>query len=189
MCNSNKDLKKGRGNGTLCRFVSIKLKDGVILDWKNWDGRKVNTVSADVVEWVRFQHWPEPPRNVNRFFKLRLCQYTTIVKRLPTPGTEDVTVDIGNIVMHQLPVNSNIATTGHKLQGMSKLMMVVTEWGSFSNWIYVVLSRVTTWAGLFLLKSLTRRIESFVVSKELLDFERKMQELEDNFIARIELKL
>jgi hypothetical protein len=177
MCNSNKDLKKGRGNGTLCRFVSIKLKDGVILDWKNWDGRKVNTVSADVVEWVRFQHWPEPPRNVNRFFKLRPCQYTTIVKRLPIPGTADVTVDIdGNIVMHQLPVNSNIATTGHKLQGMSKLMMVVTEWGSFPNWIYVVLSRVTTRAGLFLLKPLTRRIESFL-----------LQELEDNFIARIEL--
>jgi hypothetical protein len=98
-------------------------------------------------------------------------------------------VDIGNIVMHQLPVNSNIATTGHKLQGMSKLMMVVTEWGSFPSWIYVVLSRVTTQAGLFLLKPLTRRIESFAVSKELLNFERKMQELEDNFIARIELKL
>jgi hypothetical protein len=112
------------------------------LDWKNWDGRKVNTVSADVVEWVRFQHWPEPPRNVNRFFNFKLCpcQYTTIVKQLPIPGIADVTVDIGNIVMHQLPVNSNIATTGHKLQGMSKLMMVVTEWGSFPNWIYVVLS-------------------------------------------------
>jgi hypothetical protein len=27
MCNSTKDLKKGRDNGTLCRFVSIKLKD------------------------------------------------------------------------------------------------------------------------------------------------------------------
>ena len=90
---------------------------------------------------------------------------------------------------NQLPLNSNIATTGHKLQGMSKLMMVVTEWGSFPNWIYVVLSRVTTRAGLFLLKPLTKRIESFVVSKELLDFESKMQELENNFIARIELKL
>jgi hypothetical protein len=81
--------------------------------------------------------------------------------------------------MHQLPLNPNIATTGNKLQGMSKLMMVVTEWGSFPNWIYIVLSRVTTQAGLFLLKPLTKRIDSFVVSKELLDFERKMQEPED----------
>jgi hypothetical protein len=64
-------------------------------------------------------------------------------------------------------------------------MMVVREWGSFPNWIYVVLSRVTTRAGLFLLKPLTRRIESFAVSKELVDFERIMQELEDNLIARI----
>jgi hypothetical protein len=87
----------------------------------------------------------------------------SVHKQLPIPGTADVTVDIGNIVIHQLPVNSNIATTGHKLQEMSKLMMVVTEWGSFPNWIYVVLSRVTTRAGLFLLKPLTKRIESFVV--------------------------
>ena len=52
--------------------------------------------------------------------------------------------------MYQFPINSNIATTGHKLQGMSKDLMVVTEWGSFPNWVYVVLSPVRTNLGLFI---------------------------------------
>ena len=27
MCTKNDELERGRGNGTLCRFVSIKLKN------------------------------------------------------------------------------------------------------------------------------------------------------------------
>ena len=50
--------------------------------------------------------------------------------------------------MMQIPANSNDATTGHKLQGMSKDAIIVSLWptGSlaamFKNWEYVVLSRV-----------------------------------------------
>jgi hypothetical protein len=48
--------------------------------------------------------------------------------------------------MKQIPANSNDATTGHKLQGMSKDVIVVTSWPTeglaamFKNWEYVVLS-------------------------------------------------
>lgn len=39
MCISKKDLKKGRGNRTICKFVSVKLKrDRGANRWKNWDG-------------------------------------------------------------------------------------------------------------------------------------------------------
>ncbi len=50
--------------------------------------------------------------------------------------------------MKQIPANSNDATTGHKLQGMSKDAIIVLSWptGSFAamfkNWKYVILSRV-----------------------------------------------
>ncbi len=46
----------------------------------------------------------------------------------------------------QIPANSNDATTGHKLQGMSKDAIIMSSWptGSlgamFKNWEYVVLS-------------------------------------------------
>jgi hypothetical protein len=60
--------------------------------------------------------------------------------------------------MVQIPANSNDATTGHKLQGMSKDAIIVSSWptGSlaamFKNWEYVVLSRVRTLSGLYLVK-------------------------------------
>jgi hypothetical protein len=61
--------------------------------------------------------------------------------------------------MNQIPANSNDATTGHKLQGMSKNAIIVSSWptGSlaamFKNWEYVVLSRVRTLSGLYLVKT------------------------------------
>jgi hypothetical protein len=48
--------------------------------------------------------------------------------------------------MKQIPENSNDATTGHKLQGMSKDVIVISSWPTgglaamFKNWEYVVLS-------------------------------------------------
>ena len=55
MCISNKDLKKGRGNRTICKFVSVKLKrDRGDIRWKNWDGSKVKTASIDDIEWMQF---------------------------------------------------------------------------------------------------------------------------------------
>jgi hypothetical protein len=52
--------------------------------------------------------------------------------------------------MTQIPANSNDGTTGHKLQGMSKDVIIVTSWPTgglskiFKNWEYVVLLRVRT---------------------------------------------
>jgi hypothetical protein len=60
--------------------------------------------------------------------------------------------------MNQIPANSNDATTGHKLQGMSKDLIIVLSWptGGLSlmikNWEYVVLSHVRTLSGLYLVE-------------------------------------
>ncbi len=57
--------------------------------------------------------------------------------------------------MEQILANSHDATTGHKLQGMSKDVFVVMSWPTgglaamFKNWEYVVLSRVRTLSGLY----------------------------------------
>jgi hypothetical protein len=52
------------------------------------------------------------------------------------------------------PVNNNLATTGHKLQGMTKKFLIVSSINySTANSIYVVLSRVTSLDGLFLIKT------------------------------------
>ena len=83
---------------------------------------------------------------------------------------------IGNVSVTQIAVNSNIATTGHKLQGMSKDSLIVTDWNyQCANWIYVVLSRVRTRSGLYLAKPLNMEKE-FNVPASLMRFERRMRE-------------
>jgi hypothetical protein len=47
-----------RGNGSLCKCVSIRLKQGAVGRWKNWEGKKVWTVSARDVDYITFKHWP-----------------------------------------------------------------------------------------------------------------------------------
>ena len=52
-------------------------------------------------------------------------------------------------------VNSNKATTGHTLQGVSLNRIVVRFWSyTFPNWVYVALSRVRTFEGLFICEKL-----------------------------------
>ena len=81
-----------------------------------------------------------------------------------------------------MPVNCNIATTGHKLQGMSKDALIVNSWGyGFENWVYVVLSRVRTRSGLFLNKKLDLK-KKFKVPEKLLKFEVRMKERESQYL-------
>ena len=49
----------------------------------------------------------------------------------------------------QLPVISNQATTGHKLQGASINQLFVNNWNYTTNWPYVVLSRLRSSKGFF----------------------------------------
>ena len=78
----------------------------------------------------------------------------------------------------QFPVNLNDATTGHKLQGMSKDVVIVTNWPTsavFENWEYVVLSRVRKLEGLFLIKPIDMD-KSFEPSDDLKPFFKRARE-------------
>jgi hypothetical protein len=69
--------------------------------------------------------------------------------------------------MTQISANTYDASTGHKLQGMSKDAVIVTSWPTgFKNWGYVVLSRVRTLSGLYLVKPIEMD-KSFKPSQEL----------------------
>jgi hypothetical protein len=61
--------------------------------------------------------------------------------------------------VNRFPVLANHATTGHKLQGQTKESLFISDWHYSSNWPYVVLSRVTTLKGLFLLKPLRKDVD------------------------------
>ena len=125
---------------------------------KIWDGIHINTVSVDDVEYMVCEHWEGtvdknnnyiPPRS----FKLK-PEVTQVDIKMKLHGIKKKFV-IKKVHIKQFGVLVNIATTGHKLQGMSKDNIIVVNWFySVKNWVYVVLSRVRTLNGLYLFKPL-----------------------------------
>jgi hypothetical protein len=69
--------------------------------------------------------------------------------------------------MKQIPANTNDASTCHKLQGMSKDVIIVTSWPTgFKNWEYVFLSHACTLSGPYLVEPIDIN-KSFKPSNEL----------------------
>jgi hypothetical protein len=87
--------------------------------------------------------------------------------------------------MKQIPANTNDATTGHKLQGMSKDVISVASWPTasmFRNWEYVVLSHVQTLSGLYLVKTIDID-KSFEPSDKLKKYIKHSKEKESNLLT------
>ncbi len=89
--------------------------------------------------------------------------------------------------MKQIPANSNDAITGHKLQGMSKDLLIVSSWPTgglaamFENWEYVVLSRVRTLSGLYLVKP--NDMEKYLNRPKNSDLTQKVQEKKKKYVG------
>ena len=89
--------------------------------------------------------------------------------------------------MTQIPANSNDGTTGHKLQGMSKDVIMVSSWPTgglskiFKNWEYVVLSRVRTLSGLYLVDPIDME-KSFDPSSQLRSYIDKIKQKEKDLL-------
>ena len=122
-----------------------------------------------------------------RYFKLKPVSYIGHlgVSMIPEVMRSDKTK--GTFKFVQLPMNTNDATTGHKLlQGMSKDHLIITSWDGISkwpNWAYTaVLSRVRKLNGLFLCKPLTSSV-SFKLPEELQVYERFMIRKERQMLA------
>jgi hypothetical protein len=155
------------------------LKEDAHPQWKNYDGKKVLTVSANDCNYMLCEHWKaEKEGQIPRRFKL-------------TPDTDKYQLKMpmqGQIISFKLKVTqfgviSCIGTTGHKLQGMSKDNIIVTSWNYRTrNWIYVVLSRVRTLKGLHLLQKLKTTVD-FSPHPKLMEEEHRLKKLEESFMS------
>ena len=77
--------------------------------------------------------------------------------------------------MTQFGINDNIATTVHKLQGVSLDNLIIHSWNyAIKNWVYVVLSRVKTLKGLVLCKPLDID-RDYSCDQKLLDWENNLR--------------
>ncbi len=122
-----------------------------------WNGYKVYTVDAKDVEYIICDHVKKDDSEPTRSFKLPTKSFPVTVK-FPIGGSKFLKLEKARII--QFPINNDLATTGHKLQGMTKKYLIVASLNySTANWIYVVLSRVTTLNGLFLLQPLKNNFD------------------------------
>ena len=165
LLNENKDVPNGMANGTQCEVEAVVLKPGAVIEIEEIDGHYVRVVRASHVERLRC-----------RFLDSQFegCFYLKAGVKVYTVNMpfNDPTKRIKQALsINQFPVILNTATTGHKLQGLTKQSLFVNDWHYADNWIYVVLSRVTTVKGLFLETELDAT-KDYSVSPKLLAHEQ-----------------
>ena len=82
--------------------------------------------------------------------------------------------------MIYLPLNSSISTTGHKLEGKTLQNLIVNSWAYHCpQWIYVVLSRVTSLKGL-ILNEKSDDTKTYEVNSQLLRWEKMTKQTIEN---------
>ena len=207
-----KEQGTGNGTQCRVVGIKLK-QDPTSYRWKNWDGKKVWTVCASDVEFVQFEHYPKTREIVSlerKFTRLKECDNTNVndindvqqqlqqkksarqFKLAPQSRTCSVNVSPNDQVsitrrmkccVTQLPVISSDAITGHKLQGLTKDNLVVYSWNKSTNWIYVVLSRVRTLSGLFLVRRL-KLSDIKPTSRDYLSFLGRIRALEQQEFRR-----
>ena len=85
--------------------------------------------------------------------------------------------------MTQIPVVLADTITGHKLQGMTIPNVIIVSWGTFANnWPYVVLSRCTTFDGLYLFEPISMD-KSFAPSRDLVEYLRRAERLQNYILS------
>ena len=108
----------------------------------NWEGYIVNTIFADEVEYIVCKHESDKQRYFVVKPETRQC-------KIKLRMWNNMTLD--KIRITYLPINSNISTTGHKLQGATLSNLIVNSWAyRCAHWTYVVLSRVKSLTNLVL---------------------------------------
>ena len=187
--------------------------------WREMYGRKVWSVNIKDVEWLTVQladnseeisnlereiddFEKDPTINPERLVTLqRLLQFKRkqrLFKIQPEQHEVSIAVtptrlcDIKETFrchMTLFPVNINTSSTGHKLQGRSKDIVIVSSWPKlknnicFRNWEYVVLSRVRTLKGLFLFHPIDME-QSFKPTDELVQFMKRAERMENTLLQK-----
>jgi len=153
MISTNEHKKIGAVKGTTAKFKGVQLKQGKTSQIELWNGFKVQTVNANDVQFILCEHYKKNLDDPPKTFKLPTALFSVTTK-LPLRDKKSF-LTMAKSRIEQFPINNDLATTGHKLQGMTKKFLIISSINySTPNWVYVVLSRVTSLEGLFLMQPL-----------------------------------
>ncbi len=167
---STNDQKKSKiVKGTTGIFKGVVLKADKSLKEELWNDYRVYTIESNDVDYIVCER---PNKDKNKQSTIFHLSTNTFIVDVKYEMTENNFVNLPKSKLTQFPILIDLATTGHKLQGMTKKNLIGT-----ANWIYVVLSRVTSIKGLFLLQPLKLNFnpkQSKLLLKEL-QMQQKME--------------
>ena len=171
----NNNVKRGDTNGTTVTLISICLEPNIILIQILISMLPVKAVyTSQVVSIVLKHNNSKILPNTFQLEPIEFCIATRILKPKLLRMKED-DHDMVKMKATQLPVISNQATTGHKLQGASINQLFVNNWNYTTNWPYVVLSQLRSSEGLYLRNKLSRDLTKYAMLWEL---QKMIQRLE-----------
>jgi hypothetical protein len=188
MVTDNLEVSTGVGNGTCCTFAKAILKCGETTTPIQVHGRWIHSVDIDQVHRL-VMRWNDESRYRGTF---EIKSVTSCFK-VQYPDDDDY-LGIGmkwapSMRIEHFPMSVNFATTGHKLQGKSVDILVIAEWTSTHNWPYVVLSRVRTLDGLFLLEPMPDHLDFAPDPRYVSMMERLRETILDEPISMVQDEL
>jgi len=146
MMTKNKDVGNNQANGRQGLCVGVVLKEGKTTHDRNIDGMIVRCIYASELKHLLWE--------VNgKVIEIEPKEYTSLKAKFPIDDTlspnpnQKATIFLAAT---QIPLVSNNATTGHKLQGSSIDVLYIPSWSYSTNWPYVLISRVRTLEGLYI---------------------------------------
>ena len=176
MINSNNEKERKLYKGTTGKFAGVRWKEGCNPVIEDYYGHKVFSSFVSDFESLYLQL-----DTTKAIVEIRPEVFTVSIRFPSNKKT------LKGFKIFQFPVNLSLAVTGHKLQGMSRDLLIVTEiTNRVPNWLYVVLSRVTTLTGLYLLHPLEKSMFK-PLSKKITEELKWLRSLEMTFIHGLEV--
>jgi hypothetical protein len=120
----------------MCIFVGVQWKPDCHPHIEDYYGFKVNRAHVQDLECLIVQLQTD-----GKHIEVYQEKFPAIIK-LPN-------MKITGYKIEQFPINLSLAITGHKLQGMTLDMLILCETNMTPNWLYVLLSQVTSLKGFF----------------------------------------
>ena len=163
----NNNVRHGEANGTTVTLISICLKPNIVPIQIIIGKLPAKAVYASQVISIVLKH--NNPKILPNTFQLEPIEFR-ITARILKPKLLQMKEDDCEMVKMkatQLPVISNQATTGHKLQGASINQLFVNNSNYTTNWPYIVLSRLGSNEGLYLRNKLSTDLTKYAVPWEL----------------------
>jgi hypothetical protein len=135
------DVPCGQANHTCVRLLKVQVQDGEQPMIICMSSTKIRAYFASQLLGLQVRH--ENGDITPQTFDVAMKDFSFSPK-ISVDDQSRVVMMKGN----QFPLISNSSTTGHKLQGCTLRQLAIFEHFYGQNWMYVVLSRVCTMAGL-----------------------------------------